>query len=128
MAYTYYNPNPVARTFVEDCVPRALSKALDIDWEMAHVLLDNASIKMGDMPHSIEVLSAILRQNGFYRDIVPNTCPDCYTLEDFCNDHPQGKFVVGLGSHVAAIEDGVIYDTSDVSMELPLYYWYKKEK
>lgn len=109
MAYTYYNPNPVGR-FVEDCTVRALSKALDIDWDGAHVLLDMASLKMGTMSHDNDAIASVLRQNGFYRDIIPNACQgsDCYTAEDFCNDHPTGKYVLGFGSHVTAVKDGVM--------------------
>lgn len=126
MAYTYYNPNPVGR-FVKDCVPRALSKALNTDWETAKVLISNASFKMGNMENADDVWSAVLRQNGFYREIVPNECPDCYTLEDFANDHNKGTFVVWTDEHVVAVVDGVIYDAWDSSMEIPQYYWYKKE-
>lgn len=126
MAYTYYNPNPVGR-FVEDCCVRAITKALDIDWDSAHVLLDMNSIKMGTMPHDNDVIASVLRQNGFYKDIIPNSCPDCYTAEDFTIDHPTGKFVLGFGTHVTAVEDGVIYDAWDSSRETPIYYWYKKE-
>lgn len=127
MAYTYYNPNPLGR-FVKDCVPRALSKALNTDWETAKVLLGNASFKMGDMENADDVLSAVLRQNGFYREVVPNTCPECYTAEDFTNDHQTGTFVLYLGNHFATVVDGVLYDSWDSSLEIPQYYWYKKEK
>lgn len=127
MAYSYYNPNPVGR-FTRDCVPRAISKALNTDWESASVLVDNAAINMGDMPSSNSVWGAVLRQNGFYRASIPDECPDCYTAEDFCNDHQKGVFVLGFGDHVATVVDGVIYDSWDSSLEVPQYYWYKKEK
>lgn len=127
MAYSYYNPNPVGR-FVDDCTVRALSKVLNIDWETAHVLLDNAAIKMGDMSDSKSVLPAVLRQYCFYRDVIPNTCPDCYTAEDFCNDHQNGTYVISFGGHVAAVVDGVLYDTADTSNDTPYYFWYKKEE
>lgn len=35
MAFIYYNPNPMSR-IVGDCAVRAISKALDIDWELAY--------------------------------------------------------------------------------------------
>lgn len=126
MAYAYYNPNPVGR-FTRDCVPRAISKALNTDWETASVLVDNAAIKMGDMPSSNSVWGAVLRQNGFYRASIPDECPDCYSSEDFCNEHPKGIFVLGFGDHVATVVDGVLYDSWDSSLESPQYYWYKKE-
>ena len=127
MAYSYYNPNPVGR-FVKDCVPRAIAKALDTDWETAKILISNASFKMADMEHSDDVLAAVLRQNGFYREVIPNECPDCYTAEDFCNEHQDGTYVLYLGEHFATVVDGVLYDSWDSRREIPQYYWYKKEK
>lgn len=127
MAYSYYNPNPVGR-FVEDCVPRALAKALDTDWETAKVLISNASFKMGNMEHGDDVWGAVLRQHGFYRDIIPNECPDCYTVEDFCNDHQSGTYVLSCSRHVCTVKDGVVYDAWDSRSEIPEYYWYKKER
>ena len=70
---------------------------------------------------------AVLRKNGFWREVIPNTCPDCYTVEDFCKDHPKGTFVVRVNDHVLTVVDGDIYDSWDSSKEIPSYYWYKKE-
>ena len=61
-----YNPNPVVR-MVDDCAVRAISKALDVDWEQAHIMLDINALNMGDMPHANSVWGSVLRQNGFYR-------------------------------------------------------------
>lgn len=122
-----YNPNPVGRN-VEDCSVRAISKALDIDWERAYALIAKNGFAMGDMPHSNSVWGSVLRENGFYRASLPNECPDCYTAEDFCKDHPQGVYVLGFGRHVATVVDGDIYDSWDSSQEIPQYYWFKKEE
>ena len=84
-----YNPNPTGRR-VEDCAVRAVARALDTDWETAYSKIALAGFNMGDMPHSNSVWGAVLRQNGFYRTSLPDTCPDCYTAEDFINDHPEG--------------------------------------
>ena len=121
-----YNPNPVGRR-VEDCSIRAISKALDVDWETAYALITTAGYNMGDMPHSNSVWGAVLRQNGFYRTAIPDTCPDCYTAEDFCHDHPRGTFVLGFGRHVATVKDGNLYDSWNSSREIPQYYWYRKD-
>lgn len=125
--YIYYNPNPTGRT-VGDCAVRAISKALDIDWERAYDMLSVFGFRMGDMMNADSVWGAALRMNGFYRKSIPNSCPDCYTAEDFCRDHPYGTFVLGFGGHVATIVDGNIYDSWDSSNEIPQYYWYRKEK
>ena len=120
--WRYYNPSPVARN-VGDCAVRALSKALGIDWEAAYATLAMSGYLMADMPSSNAVMAAILRKNGFYRHIIPNSCPDCYTIEDFANEHPQGVFVIGTGDHVVTVEDGTIYDSWDSRKEIPVYYW-----
>lgn len=121
-----YNPNPVGRK-VGDCAVRAIAKALKTDWETAYSMIAAAGYNMGDMPSSDSVWGAVLRQNGFYRAIVPNTCPECYTAEDFAEDHPHGTYVLAFGGHVATIKDGDIYDSWDSSNEVPQYFWYRKE-
>lgn len=126
MAYVYYNPNPVGRR-VGDCSIRAVSKALGVDWETAYAMVSANGFGMGDMPSSDSVWGATLRQHGFYRKAIPNTCPDCYTVADFCRDHPYGTYVLGFGGHVATVQDGDIYDTWDSSKEIPVYYWYRKD-
>ena len=120
-----FNPNPTGR-FVGDCAVRAVSAALGIDWEQAYELITDAGYKMGDMPSSDSVWGAVLRQHGFYRTSIPNSCPDCYTVEDFAADHPRGIYVIGFGGHVATVIDGNLYDSWDSSHEVPVYYWYRK--
>ena len=125
--FIYYNPNPTQRN-VGDCAIRAISKALNVDWEEAFMLVAKNAYLMGDMPSSNSVWGALLRQNGFYRTTIPDSCPDCYTAEEFCLDHPKGTFVLGFGSHVATVVDGNLYDSWDSSHEIPQYYWYRKEE
>ena len=121
-----YNPNPAGRS-VGDCAVRAVSKALDTDWETAYKLIAENGYYMGDMPSSDSVWGAVLRQHGFYRKSVPNSCPDCYTAEDFCLDHPQGTYVLGFGGHTATVVDGILFDSWDSRHEIPQFYWYRKE-
>ena len=121
-----YNPNPMARR-VGDCAVRAIAKALDMDWETAYIMLVTNGYAMGDMPSSNSVIGATLRQNGFYRKAIPDTCPDCYTARDFITDHPRGVYVLFFGGHVATIKNGVLYDSFDTLLESPQFYWYRKE-
>lgn len=121
-----YNPNPAGRS-VGDCAIRAISKALDLTWDEAYAMVAAAGYAMKDMPSSNSVWGALLLQHNFQRSAIPNTCPDCYTAEDFCKDHPKGTFVLGFGNHTCCIKDGTIFDSWDSSAEVPQYYWHKGE-
>lgn len=121
-----FNPSPTGRR-VGDCAVRAIAKALDVDWEKSYMMLAANGFGMGDMPSSDSVWGSVLRQHGFYREAIPNTCPDCYTVRDFCNDNPEGVYVLGFGGHVATVVDGNLYDSWDSSDEIPIYVWYRKE-
>ena len=124
--FVKWNNNPTSRN-VGDCAVRAVSRALNVDWEEAYYLLVKNGYQMGDMPSADAVWGSVLRQHGFYRAAIPNTCPDCYTAKDFCLDNPHGTFVLGFGGHVACVQDGTIYDSWDSSNEIPQFFWYRKD-
>lgn len=125
MMWVKFQPNPCGRN-VGDCAVRAIAAALNVDWETAFELIATNAFQMSDMPSSDSVWGSVLRQNGFYRSAIPNTCPDCYTAEDFMIDHPRGTYVLGFGGHVATVKNGQLYDSWDSSQEIPQYYWYRK--
>lgn len=120
-----YNNNPSGRR-VGDCAVRAVSVALDVDWETAYDLLADAGYQMGDMPSSDSVWGAVLRMHGFYRAAIPDKCPVCYSAADFAIDHPKGIYVLGFGGHVATVKNGMIYDAWDSSQEIPQFVWHQK--
>ena len=126
MAWISYNPNPV-QADAGDCAVRAIAKALDISWEEAYAKLSMAGYLMGDMPNADWVWGSVLRQNGFIREIVPNTCPDCYTVAEFCHDNPRGVYVVKSENHVATVVDGNLFDSWNSERKVPIYYWTRKE-
>lgn len=124
--FVSYNPNP-AGAKVGDCVVRALSKALGQDWEQTYIDLCVEGCLRCDMPSANAVWGAYLRRKGFERDFVPNSCPDCYTVEDFCADHPNGTYILALDGHVVSVVDGQYFDTWQSGREVPIYYWHRKE-
>jgi hypothetical protein len=73
------------------------------------------------------VWSKYLFENGYVRYAIPNTCPYCYTVRDFCKDHPVGKFLLAIGKHVVTVIDGDYYDTWDSGDQVPISYWLKGE-
>lgn len=126
MSWIKFNENPTGRA-VGDCAVRAVSVALGVDWEKAYSMIAINGYAMGDMPSSNSVWGAVLRQHGFYRFNLPDTCPDCYTFADFARDNPKGVFVLGTGTHVATIIDGNLYDAWDSSSEPVAFVWHRKD-
>ncbi len=121
------NPNPVGRR-VTDCAVRAVAIALDVDWETAYLLIALNGIQMGDMMEVNAVWGSVLRQHGFNRKVLPDYCPDCYTVRDFCRDNPRGVFVLGLHEHTVAAVDGDWLDIWDSGNEPVEYFWYRKDE
>ena len=127
MSYIYYNPNPLGLS-VGDCTIRAISKLIERDWKTTYLELIVQGYKMYDMPSANRVWGELLRSYGFVRHTIPDTCPDCYTVREFCNDHPIGKYILGTGEHVIAVVDGDYYDSWDSGNEIPVYYFERQEK
>lgn len=120
--FVEYNPNPLKK-HREDCIIRAFTKVLEIDWDTAYMMLVSKGFAEKEMPSINWVWGAVLRDNGFERRALPNTCPDCYTVENFCKDNPKGAYILATGTHVIAVLDGNYYDTWDSGEEVPLYYF-----
>lgn len=117
-----FSNNPMGRS-VGDCAVRAVAKAIGSDWDRAYVELALMGFVLKNMPEGNDVINAVLKQYGFKRQLIPNTCPDCYSVKDFADDHPDGMYVVGTGNHVVAVENGAIWDSWDSSTEPAIFYW-----
>ena len=124
--WEFTNPNPLGKS-VGDCTVRAISSAVGECWEKTYIDLCLRGFVMADMPSANSVTSAYLRSNGFRRRTIPDDCPDCYTIENFCKDHPKGTFVIGTGSHLTTVIDGCLLDSWDSRNETPVYYFEKSE-
>lgn len=122
MSFIYYNPNPNG-SYVGDCTIRALSKAFDVPWHKVYADLAIQGYAMADMPSSNRVWGQYLRDAGYRRYILPNTCPECYTIKEFCEDNPNGTYIVGTGTHVVTVKDGDYYDSWDSGDETPIFYY-----
>ena len=122
--WRFFDNNPV-RTGAIDCTVRAIAKALDVSWEQAHVMLSLNSFLMGTVQVDDLVWGSILRQHGFSRQMVEDTCPNCYTVDMFCEDHPKGTYVVKSQDHVATVIDGTLYDSWPSGGKTVLYFWYR---
>lgn len=120
--FVFCNPNP-EKNLVGDCVIRAISIALSQDWQTTYLGVAVKGFEFYDMPSSNNVWGTYLKEKGFECFSIPNTCPNCYTIKDFCKDNPKGIYIIGTGSHAVAIIDGNYYDTWDSGDEVPIYFF-----
>ena len=123
--YKPFNPNPAGKR-VGDCVVRAICRLFDLSWEDAFAQLTLKAYAMHDMPSSNDVWGTYLLEHGFKRFIIPDSCPDCYTVRQFCVDNPNLIGILATGTHVIAISSGDYFDTWDSGDEVPIYYWRKE--
>ena len=122
----YANLHPRKKS-VGDCTVRAIAIATGSAWFETYLDLCLTGMVMADMPSANSVTTAYLRNKGFRRRTIPDDCPDCYTISDFCKDHPKGTYIIGTGSHLTTIMDGDLWDSWDSSNECPVYYFEKME-
>lgn len=119
-----YNPNP-KKKLIDDCVVRAICKVTGKDWYQVRTELFLMSLHECDYDWKNYVWGKYLERIGFTQHLLPNTCPYCYTVRDFCNDFPYGTYLLAIGDHVVTVVDGDYYDTWDSGDEVPVYYWKK---
>lgn len=125
MAFVLHNANPFRNNTI-DCVIRAISFSMNEDWDSTYMKLALRGFELKAPMEVDYVWGSYLKSNGYKRYIIPNTCPDCYTIADFCKDNPKGDFILATGSHVVAVRDGNYYDTADSGNEVALYFWTKE--
>lgn len=125
MMFIKNNPNP-EKKIVGDCVIRAIAILLDTTWEEVYEDICVLGREMYDMPSSNDVWSEYLFQKGYSRNIIPDTCPACYTVRRFCEDHRIGEYLLATGTHVVTVIDGNYHDTWDSGDEVPIYYFDKR--
>ena len=122
MAYINENLNPL-RKRVGDCVIRAIAKAMNMSWDDVAIDLSMMMVTEKDIVTSNALWGKYLRMNGFRKNIVPDTCPDCFSVSDFAMEYPTGTYLACTGSHVVAVIDGNWYDTFDSGDETVAYFW-----
>lgn len=120
--YIHYNPNPYG-LYVEDCVVRALSLVTGRSWDNIYFHICLQGFLMKNMPSVNKVWGNYITSLGFSRYILPDTCPECYTVREFCDEHPRGTFILATNSHVVAVINGNYYDAWDSGDEMPTSVW-----
>ena len=110
---------------MDDCVIRAISTVTGKSWNDIFIELSVEAYIQKDLLNSNKVWGKYLMNNGFVRRNLPDTCPACYTVEDFARDYRVGIYVVGDGLHTVAVVDGYYIDTYDSGDRTVLFFYEK---
>ncbi len=110
----------------EDCQVRALTTARSIPYEAAWVLL---YLVQGELRRCafalVESLTANDPRFGVKRTLrFPAAKGELrMTGAEFCKRHLKGRYILRMSHHVAAVKDGVLYDTFDSSGKCVYTAW-----
>lgn len=121
--FVYHNSNPKGLE-TSDCVIRAISYALDIDYyEVINMLIENS--------------------NYFNCDALVKSCYGTLlsldfgleqywgmgkTVEEVANDFSDSKVIMRIKGHLTCSKYGVVYDIWDTSDEIVDTFWVVREK
>ncbi len=106
---------------------RAIAKLTGQTWDQVYLNVCMQGFDMAEMPSTNSVWEEYLYNLGYREYPLPNTCPRCYTVERFCEEYPEGKYLVATGTHVVAVEDGDYYDAWNSGKEWIAHYWTKED-
>ena len=124
--FKHVNPNPKDKN-VGDCTVRAISLAMGKDWDTVYIDLCLQGYMMSDMPSSNDVWGKYLTDNGWAYHRLQDSCPFCYSINDFCEDHMHGTYIVATGSHVVCVKDGCALDAWNSLDKIPLFYFEREQ-
>ena len=121
-----FNPNPQG-LYVGDCTVRSICAVTGLGWRTVHRMQCDLSEDLADMPSADRVWWELLRRLGFDRQKLPDRCPLCYTVSDFCKDRPHGIYILGPKEHAVAVIDGDWWDTWDSGLTVPAYFFRRRK-
>lgn len=124
--FVQYNPNPLHKR-TGDCVIRAISKALDQDWNTTYLGVVIEGFYEKDMPSGNAIWGDYLKSKGFSRHAIPSDFAGKYTVADFARDNPEGTYLLAIDGHLVCVKDGSWFDTWDSQDEVPQFYWTKND-
>lgn len=116
------NPNPLGKQ-TSDCVVRAIAIATNRSWRQVYRDLCDLGEIEAEMPNSNYLWGLYLKELGFEQFLLPESCPQCITVQAFCERYPQGTYIIGTGTHAVCIINGNAYDSWNSLGESPSYFW-----
>ena len=123
--YKYYQPNKKdLKDKYGDCVIRALTKALNMEWLQVFDEMQPISREMQVPFNCRPCYEKYIESKGLkYIGISNKKGTKRPTVDRFAKDHTTGTYILRVAHHLVTVVDGIYYDTWD-SGEKSLYgYW-----
>jgi hypothetical protein len=117
--FIYHNENPY-RVEEQDCVCRAISKALDLEYYTVQNLL-----KMSAQNNQCDTL-CVCCYHHLLEDVFGLSMRSCEKFErvgDIAKKYPNNKVIIRIEGHLTMSDNGIIYDLWDCTQRLVDCYW-----
>lgn len=125
--FILYNANTLNHN-TNDCVVRAISKALSIPYETLLRELCELACLTSYMPNDEIVWVNYIEDEGWVKRKVPRHADGTrYTVNEFTKLHTQGVYLLKISRHLTVCAEGCIYDTWDCRDRLIISYYEREE-
>lgn len=124
LSFVHYNPHPKG-LYTGDCVKRALTKAIEIDYNRVSQMLIQEMHNQGFSVNNIEqVYGPVLRKFGFseYTGSIQFHNKNVFQLSKL---FPKGIVVIQSHKHLATMVDGQLFDSWNSSTNQAKKIWVK---
>ena len=125
--YKYYQPNKKdLKDVYGDCVIRALTKALNMEWLQVFDEIQPISREMQVPFNCRPCYEKYIESKGLkYCGISNKKGTKRPTVDRFAKDHKTGTYILRVVNHLVAVVDGIYYDTWDCGEKSLYGYWEK---
>ena len=127
MSYKYYQPNSKdLKDKYGDCVIRALTKALSMEWLQVFDEIQPISRELQVPFNCRPCYEKYIENKGFkYYGVSNKKGTKRPTVEIFAKEHKVGTYILRVAHHLVTVVDGVYYDTWDSGKRCLYGYWKK---
>lgn len=125
--FTYYNANPKGR-ITTDCVYRAISTALNQDYNTTVIEIAKMACETGYAPDDSKGIDKYLISKGWCKHKQPRRADNTkYTGREFCQSYPKDEtYIANIGGgHIVCIKNGKVLDTWNSTDGCIGNYWIK---
>lgn len=123
--YKYYQPNKKdLKDKYGDCVIRALTKALNMEWLQVFDEMQPISREMQVPFNCRPCYEKYMESKGLkYTGISNKKGTKRPTVETFAKEHKAGTYILRVSRHLVTVVDGIYYDTWDSGGKSLYGYW-----